>query len=71
MKFAEFMASTVGRAIRVIAGLILIGVGLGIMEGTTRIVLIIVGFVPLLAGVFDVCLFAPLLGASGGADVRK
>jgi len=35
------------------------------------IVLAVVGLVPLLAGVFDVCLFAPLFGAPlKGADVR-
>jgi hypothetical protein len=42
-----------------------------VVGGTGGIVLAVVGLVPLLAGVFDVCLFAPLFGAPlKGADVR-
>jgi DUF2892 family protein len=75
MGFAAFMSSPTGRIVRVIAGLALIGGGLALVFGTTNVVLgvvlAVVGLVPLLAGVFDVCVFAPLFGAPfSGAKVR-
>jgi hypothetical protein len=69
--FAQFMSSGLGRGLRIVAGIILIAVGLAVVGGTGGIVLAVVGLVPLLAGAFDVCLFAPLFGAPlKGADVR-
>jgi hypothetical protein len=71
MGFAQFMASGLGRGLRIVAGIILIAVGLAVVGGTGGIVLAVVGLVPLLAGVFDVCLLAPLFGAPlKGTDVR-
>ena len=63
MAFASFMSSTAGRALRIIAGLALILIGLVVIGGTGGIVLAVVGLVPLGAGVANVCLFGPLLGA--------
>ena len=63
MGFAKFMASTAGRAIRVVAGIALIVVGLLFVASPTwSIVLAVVGAVPLIAGLFDFCVFAPLFG---------
>jgi len=62
MGFAKFMASLYGRAIRIVAGLVLIAVGLYV-QGTWGLVLGVVGAVPLLACAFDICLFAPFFGA--------
>lgn len=59
----SFMASGVGRIARIVAGIALIAVGLLVVEGTAGIVLAVVGAVPLLAGLFDFCIFAPLFGA--------
>ena len=71
MGFAQFMASGLGRGLRIVAGIILIAVGLAVVGGTGGIVLAVIGLVPLLAGVVDVCLFAPLFGAPlKGTDVR-
>ena len=71
MGFAQFMSSGLGRGLRIVAGIVLIVVGLAGVGGTGGIVLAVVGLVPLLAGVFDVSLFAPLFGAPlKGADVR-
>ena len=71
MGFAQFMSSGLGRGLRIVAGIILIAVGLAVVGGTGGIVLAVIGLAPLLAGVFDVCLFAPLFGAPlKGADVR-
>lgn len=59
----KFLASTAGRLTRVAAGLALIAWGLLGLEGAAGIVVAAVGAAPLLAGLFDVCLFAPLFGA--------
>jgi len=70
MDFVTFMSSTAGRVARVIAGIILVVVGL-LLGGTVGWILGIVGLVPLAAGIFDVCLFAPLLKQPmSGKDVR-
>jgi uncharacterized protein (DUF58 family) len=55
-----FLASTAGRAARAIAGLILIAVGFYAVGGTWGWVLMIIGLVPLAAGLLDFCVFAPL-----------
>lgn len=60
--FIAFMASPAGRIIRVVAGAALIAWGLLGLGGTWGIVVAIVGAVPLLAGLFDFCVFAPLFG---------
>ncbi len=67
MGFAQFMSSNAGRGLRIVAGLALIALGLA----TSSIVWVVVGLVPLAAGMLDVCLFAPLFGAPlRGAEVR-
>lgn len=60
--FFSFMASSIGRLTRIAAGAALILVGLLIVQGFWGWVLGIVGLVPMLAGFFDVCVFAPLAG---------
>jgi hypothetical protein len=60
--FFDFMAGSAGRIVRVVAGLALIIIGLFVTQGAARWILVIVGLVPLLAGVFDFCVFAPLFG---------
>jgi len=58
----KVLASSTGRAIRVVAGIGLVAFGLLGLEGAAGIVVAIIGAVPLLAGVFDFCVFAPLFG---------
>jgi hypothetical protein len=58
--FFSFMASSIGRLTRIAAGAALILIGLLVVQGLWGWILAIVGLVPLLAGVFDVCAFAPL-----------
>lgn len=60
--FITFMASTTGRVVRILAGMALIACGLLGLGGTTGISVAVVGAVPLLAGLFDFCVFAPLFG---------
>lgn len=69
--FVAFMSSTAGRAVRIVAGLALIAWGILGLSGTTGIIVAIVGALPLLAGIFDFCAFAPLFGAPlKGSEVR-
>jgi len=60
MGFSKFMASTTGRAVRVLAGVALIVAG-GILGGGWW-ALAVVGLVPLATGVLDICLFNVLFG---------
>ena len=60
--FFMFMASVTGRLVRIVAGIALITWGLLGLGGTTGIIVVVIGAVPLLAGLFDFCVFAPLFG---------
>jgi hypothetical protein len=61
--FSKFMASTAGRIVRIVAGIVLIALGFfGNLPTWAGIVVIVVGLVPLVAGLFDFCVFAPLFG---------
>ncbi len=69
--FVSFMASPAGRITRVVAGFALIVWGLLGLTGTTGIVVAVIGMVPLAAGLFDFCVFAPLFGAPlSGTKIR-
>ncbi len=64
-----FMSSPAGRIARVLAGIVLIV--LGAVIGGVGWILAVVGFVPLAAGVFDVCLLGPVVGQPlRGSQVR-
>jgi hypothetical protein len=70
MGFARLMASPIGRLARIVAGLALIAVGF-FVQGAWGVVIGVVGAIPLLAGVFNVCLVAPLLRVPfSGARLR-
>ncbi len=72
MGFVKFMASTAGRILRVVAGLVLIYVGYFVIKGVGGDILAVVGLAPIAAGVFDFCLLAPLFGAPlSGKAIRK
>jgi hypothetical protein len=64
----EFLASGAGRMLRAVAGLILIALGIWLAAGVWRWVLVIIGLVPLAAGLFDFCVFAPLFSLPFGGD---
>lgn len=69
--FVKFMASPAGRMTRIVAGIALIAWGLMGLGGTTGIVVAVVGALPLVAGLFDFCVFAPLFGAPlSGPKIR-
>ena len=58
----RFLASSAGRVVRAVAGLVLIVVGIAVVGDVIGWILAIIGLVPLVAGVFDWCFFAPLFG---------
>lgn len=71
MEFARFMSSTAGRLVRILAGLALVWLGLASIGGVGGVILAVVGLVPLVAGIFNFCVFAPLFGGPFlGKDVR-
>ena len=69
--FITFMASTTGRIVRIVAGIALIAWGLLGLGGITGLIVAVIGAVPLLAGLFDFCVFAPLFGCPiSGPKIR-
>lgn len=67
----KFLASPAGRLTRVVAGVLLILWGWMGIGGAAGIVVLVIGLVPLLAGLFDFCVFAPLFGAPfSGPQIR-
>ena len=81
MAFATFMASTAGRLLRIVAGVVLIAWGWPTHATATGLIAMLIGALALLAGVFNVCLIAPIIGApfsgkaaqqlSGGVAQRR
>lgn len=63
MGFAKFMAGGIGRSVRILAGIVLIAIGLLVVKDTAGLIVAVIGVVPILAGVFNVCLIAPIIGA--------
>jgi len=65
------MASNTGRIVRVVAGIALVVWGWFGLAGTTGMIVAVVGLVPLVAGLFDFCVFAPLFGVPlSGPKIR-
>lgn len=69
--FVKFMVNGAGRALRIIAGIALILCGF-LLFNTPNWIMIIIGLIPLSAGIFDFCLLAPLFGYYfSGAKTRE
>jgi hypothetical protein len=65
------MATTTGRLVRIVAGLALVAWGTWGLQETARGVVIVIGLVPLLAGLFDFCVISALLsGPFWGRAIR-
>ena len=68
---ARFMATPVGRGMRIALGIALAVAGL-LVGGSAGWVLVVVAVVPILAGLANVCLIAPIIGAPfRGGDALK
>ena len=61
MGFARFMASPLGRGLRIIIGIALIAWGIGGVGGASGAIIAIVGLLPLTLGVINGCILAPML----------
>jgi len=69
--FILFLASNTGRIVRIMGGLALVFFGRFGLSGMTALVVMLIGVIPLLAGTFDFCVFAPLFGAPlSGPKIR-
>lgn len=69
--FISFMASTSGRITRIVAGAALIVWGIAGFGGTVGLIVAMVGLVPLVAGLVDICVFAPLFSCPiKGSEIR-
>jgi len=60
--FVPLMQSAFGRLLRIVVGIALVLVGTFVVGGTGGTILLIVGLIPLVAGLAGICLFAPLFG---------
>jgi Inner membrane protein YgaP-like, transmembrane domain len=60
--FARFVNSPAGRIARIVVGFGLIGWGYAQRTAPAGIVLMLVGLIPLAAGMFNLCLISALLG---------
>ncbi len=70
--FARFMNTVAGRWTRIVGGAALILAGIFAVGGVAGVLLALVGLVPLLAGILDLCLLAPVIRTPfSGAKVRK
>jgi Inner membrane protein YgaP-like, transmembrane domain len=70
MPFVDFMQSPLGRILRIVLGLALIGLGLFAFGGLPGVIVAIIGLVPLFAGAFGVCLVGPLFGTDFHGYIR-
>ena len=71
MALVDFLASSIGRWVRIAVGVVLVAIGLLAVGGTAGAIVAVIGLAPLLAGMFDVCLVAPLFGAAlSGRKIR-
>lgn len=59
---AQFLAGGAGRLTRIAAGVLIIWLGIMLRDSGAGIALMILGLVPLAAGIFDVCVLSPLFG---------
>lgn len=62
MTIARFAATTLGRVLRIIIGITLIWIGVTI-DKPAGYFLEVIGLIPIIAGLFNLCFLAPLIGA--------
>jgi len=61
--FAEFMATPLGRGLRIVFGAVLIFLGLRVVQGVAGTVIALAGILPIATGALNICILGPLLGA--------
>ena len=63
MALAMFMATPLGRGLRVVFGAVLIYLGLSVVQGVGGTALALFGILSITAGLLNLCILGPLLGA--------
>ncbi len=72
MTFVTFMTSSQGRIMRVIAGIVLMSIGLFVIKDTLGTILALIALVPIAGGVLDFCVAGVLMGYPfRGAKARE
>ncbi|MCA9327535.1 DUF2892 domain-containing protein [Candidatus Saccharibacteria bacterium] len=72
MGFINYMATEQGRSLRTTVGAVLVMLAVAGLHGSAGVLVVPIGVVFMLVGVFDVCLLAPLFGKPlRGKDLRK
>lgn len=72
MTFVKFMTSNQGRMMRVIAGIVLMSIGLLVVKDTLGTVLAVIALVPIAAGLLDFCVVGAAMGYPfSGAKARE
>jgi hypothetical protein len=62
MAFVKFMTSGMGRAARIVLGIIILSVGLLVVKGVPGTIMALVALIPISGGLFDFCLIGFALG---------
>lgn len=70
--FVKFLASTTGRVVRILAGIAIMALGLLVLNDFIGMLVTVIGAVPMLAGLLDISLLAPLFGGPlSGSKIRS
>lgn len=67
----KFMASSVGRWIRLGMGVMLIAAGVFVSQGVASVILVMAGIPPLMSGLMNYCPTAPILKAQEARKARE
>ncbi|MEZ4672190.1 MAG: DUF2892 domain-containing protein [Anaerolineae bacterium] len=62
MTFVTFMTSNQGRMMRLIAGIVLMSIGLFVIKDTLGTILALMALIPIAGGVLDFCVAGVLMG---------
>lgn len=62
MAFVTFMTGNTGRMLRIIAGIVLMTVGVLVVKDTLGTVLSVVALIPIAGGLLDFCVVGAVLG---------
>lgn len=72
MKFVTLMTSTQGRMLRIVAGIVLMSVGLFVIKDTPGTILAVVALIPIAGGLLDFCVAGLVMGYPfSGAKARE
>lgn len=71
LSIMKFMASSVGRWIRLGMGVMLIAMGIFFSQGIAAVILVVAGIPPLMTGIMNYCPTAPMIKAQEAKKARE